>query len=157
MIEEGRIVAQYGTTFRNQPKADRTLKVTAAWDVSVGYLTEFQFPKQEFESSVIHLMEQIHDPQFWELMFDAGINIGTPYAERHEYVMRNIHEKGRSLDLVRSKIPEIRRVVTPYGYRGIEYRGGVYVGVFVEVYCDVCVTEGVLLGVLVRVGVCVEV
>jgi hypothetical protein len=125
LVETKVIRSEYQQTYR-APGAPPTIIVTIDWGISVGYITEFSFPRHEFEASVVNIDGQIKDAQFWELMFDAKINIGTPYDLRHDYITRNMWESNRNLAGL--DFAGIRRIVVPYGYRGFEYRGGGYTG-----------------------------
>lgn len=135
LIEAGKIVAEYQAVYSWQTKRPRNITVTYKRDNKVGYLTQFDFPAQAFLASMIHIDGRITDTMFWEVVHDAGQVFGRPCESREEFIRTNLQvsaadvytKSGRGTHSAETFI-KLRRVLTPFGYRGFEYNGGNYTG-----------------------------
>ncbi|MDD2879733.1 MAG: hypothetical protein PHQ58_04805 [Rhodoferax sp.] len=144
MVEEKSIVAEYLSSSQG-----KFLRVSNFSLPEEGYLTEFHFNRREFNTSVIKVDGYIRDEGFWELMWEHKIPVGLEFTTKEAYCNINSSANfnlSRSLmnrvsshlygeqNLLRSGLnrsvifTKIRHALEPYGYRGLEYSGGRYLG-----------------------------
>lgn len=139
-IQQKRIIAHYVTKIG----ADAVIRVVHTSSSKVGFITRFDFPKQEFETSVFKIDVHIRDRFFWELIWDNGIPFGYESDCKDSFIKRNsscffvnglpvmgisnstgIRDYSWSIEKI---FKRIREMLAPYGYRGFEYSGGAYIG-----------------------------
>jgi hypothetical protein len=141
-IEEKRVVAEYFEEYVGGAKK-RHLKVTWTPDVPTtreGYITAFEFPEAQFNSSVVHMERKLSDRQVAEILYENQIgrqhreSFGT-YADRlMGYLAPSLVQVLRQTALgprvhySRSEFDKIRSALQPYGYLGFEYCGGIRMG-----------------------------
>lgn len=147
LIDEGSIKADYDVPrFRDSP---RTITVAYTPDEVIGYVTKFEFPEFEFNTSVFKVDGTIRDEFFWELMWDNKVEFGTQHDSKDTYIKMNsnghsippfipavslkrmsglrLHSQNHNWKDVKA-LMAAKRLLIPYGYKGFEYEGGRYVG-----------------------------
>lgn len=123
-----------GSASRSHQKALKTtespcISVILGNDITIGYVSKFVFNKNYIDNNVIHVDRPCNDVEFWGLMYDAGITIGTPYADRDSYVKGNFNNKILdSSKQSRTEWNRIKNILVPYGIIGFEYNGGKHLG-----------------------------
>jgi hypothetical protein len=138
-VRQKRIVADYVTKVGN----DAVIRVIYNCSNKVGFITRFDFPRHEFETSVFKIDTAVKDEFFWELIWDNGIPFGRDSVCKDSFIKSNSNSWSidLSIDLTRRNMgvrnrrwsrielfKSIREMLTPYGYRGFEYSGGTYIG-----------------------------
>lgn len=144
LVEEKKIIADYLNSSRG--KFLRVSNLTLPED---GYLTEFHFNRREFNTSVMKVDGYVRDEGFWELMWEHKIPVGLEFSTKEAYctinssanfnLSQSLMSKTLSYwhgeqNLLRSRLnrcaifTKIRHALEPYGYRGLEYNGGKYLG-----------------------------
>ena len=144
LVDEKQIVAEYLSSTQ-----DKYLRVSNLSLPAEGYLTEFHFNRRELNTSVIKVDGYIRDEGFWELMWEHNIPVGLESDNKEVYCRINssaIFNLSQSQttkvssywrgeqNLLRGKLnraaifTKIRHALEPYGYRGLEYSGGRYLG-----------------------------
>lgn len=134
-VDDGRICASYDTGYSQE----RRLRVTQVVEPDVGYVTEFSFNKEVFEATTPNVDGVIKDTQFWEILWDHKFTeFGQLAPSREEFINVNTRDHRYSLDPGWGKksfngtsaevYNRMRRILSPYGYRGFEYQGGVSTG-----------------------------
>ncbi len=139
LVYKREIVADYVTSPLFVPTRQQTgnkyLRVCWHRDnkEAVGFVTKFCFDRRSFQSSMIRIDRPIVETCILEILFDHKIELGTPYTDREDYIKHNLGKllvnvprPGTRQTLLQTK--KIRDAFTPYGYRGFEYRGGMYMG-----------------------------
>jgi hypothetical protein len=154
LIEEGTISADYA--YKNTT-TDARIDVIYDDGSIFGEISKFVFDENEFNSSVLKIDTTITDSFFWELMWDHKVGFGVPKETKEEFIYFNstthfnidtiskgaICSTGLRLpkgdekpqtkiyDTSRDKVfNRMRVVLTPYGYKGLEYSGGYLIGGF---------------------------
>ena len=128
----GRISAS-GAANRAHQKARKKLElpfisVELNRDIVIGYISRFVFDKDYVDRNVLHVDRPCKDAEFWGLMYDAKITIGTPYSDRDSYVKGNLNTKILADRHQHTVWNKIRHVLIPYGIIGFEYDGGMRLG-----------------------------
>lgn len=136
LVEEGVIKANY---LRHGDKGNlhyMNVRFEKQSVQKVGYLSEFEFDKESFEISVLKLDGVINDKFFWELMWENSVDVGVHDNYRENYIKdnsqrhfslgpscKNLFPNGKI-----KTIPKLRKVMEPYGIKGLEYNGGILTG-----------------------------
>jgi len=145
LIENNTISANY--VYKNNSK---DLRIDVVYDdgAEFGKLSSFVFDEKEFNSSVLKIDTTIKDSFFWELMWDNKVGFGVHKETKEEFIEFN-SRTNYSIDTIsrgvlsshssknhvkiydtsRDRVfNRMRVVLTPYGYKGLEYSGGYLVG-----------------------------
>lgn len=144
LVEEKKIVAKY---LSSQNKLIEVVDLSKPQD---GYLTEFHFNLQAFNTSVMKIDGCIKDRGFWELMWEHKVPVGVEAADMEMYCDTNCYRDyhlafGGNFSRVVSSVwstsslfrdstkkqnvlLKMQKILAPYGYRGFEYNGGRYLG-----------------------------
>jgi hypothetical protein len=113
----------------------RYLKVVWNEEPNAGFVTKFEFNKNEFDTKVFHVDKACNDEFFWTLMHDAKLDVGIQTYDLAEYLK---HQVGRNVyNSVDSRSgrygsknvwSKIAKIIEPYGFVGFEYNGGSRLG-----------------------------
>lgn len=140
MVDTGVLKVEYIFQER-QKNGERNMKVVYNVPKSLGYLTSFDFPKEEFEKSILNINNVIPDESFWRRMWDHKVAVGLECHNREQYITLNRqtdfytygqHDFFRPNSWTKGGKDKIARrlsrVMKPFGFQGLEYEGGRTVG-----------------------------
>lgn len=128
LIAQGDIVAEYVSPNYKNEKGHRQIRVTwKTFKVKVGYITEFHLPQKIFNESMVPWNCYQHDSLSSEIVrehFNETLIVSPQgYLDFRSKKDGLMFRKDRSLFW-----PRFRSTFEKYGYRGIEYPGGVNTG-----------------------------